>query len=180
MATETYGWEQLPPHVRRRVCEDRDVNYAMYHIEHNAATRRCNRARDVAARASVSPSGYVTFARAFLPFAIDTEPKPIVKSLVRAIWRDHAASKRDPWREELVAGVRDLGRAYDGERGYYRRRVRFDGGVYESDERNDVSLEPEHVVVRLLAMRDARELGLDKDRAYHHARRIDAGLHRRA
>jgi hypothetical protein len=61
-----------------------------------------------------------------------------------------------------------LGRAHD-EYGRYTRRVRFDGAVYESDRRKDYCVEPEHVVVRLLAFNSPEVLGLDKDRAYHRA-----------
>jgi hypothetical protein len=125
----------------------------------------------------------VTLARTFFPVVYDTEPKATVKSLVRAIWRAHAAGhaqaergendkndkkgKRDPWRASKE-DVHDLGRAHD-EYGRYTRRVRFDGAVYESDTRKDYCVEPEHVVVRLLAFNSPEVLGLDKDRAYHRA-----------
>jgi hypothetical protein len=186
-------WDQLPAHIQRMVGEDRDANYAMYHAEVYGARRRAERAKEVAARSSVSPLGWVTFARTFFPIVYDTEPKAIVKSLVRAIWRGHAAGhaaghaqtendkndkndkkdkkdkndKRDPWRASKE-DVHDLGRAHD-EYGRYTRRVRFDGAVYESDTRKDYCVEPEHVVVRLLAFNSPEVLGLDKDRAYHRA-----------
>ncbi len=182
-------WGQLPAHIQRMVGEDRDANYAMYHAEVNGARRRADRAKEIAARSSVSPLGWVTFARTFFPIVYDTEPKAIVKSLVRAIWRAHAAGhaqaendkkdkndkndkngkagKKDPW-SASKEDVHDLGRAHD-EYGRYTRRVRFDGDVYESDRRKDYYVEPEHVVVRLLAFNSPEVLGLDKDRAYHRA-----------
>jgi hypothetical protein len=99
-------------------------------------------------------SGWLTFARTFFPVVLDAEPHAIVKSVVRAIWRDHAASKKDPWWASHAESFRDLERAYDDD-GRYRRIVRFDDAVYESDKRKDIHLEPDHVVRRLLAIRSA-------------------------
>ena len=157
------GWNELPTHVQRRIGSD--AVYAMYHAEENAIRRRANRARETARRSSLSASGWVTFARTFFPVVLETEPSAIVKSLVRAVWRDHAASKRDPWLRSHVEGFRDLERAYDEDG--YRRVIRFNGTVYESDKRKDMYLEPDHVVRRLLPMLTAEEIGLDKDRRYH-------------